>query len=124
MTQETPTGPRVLGFGKDDNVAAAVEENLRAEGMRATSFTLTDDAAGDQRLVEHLDDGSWDAVVIGGFISGQSPHAPPTPQTTVWFNRVLNLIHERAPSTKLVLVTGPSDVLPAIRRELGTQFGT
>jgi hypothetical protein len=42
-----------------------------------------------------------------------------TLETTVWFNRVLNIIHANAPNTKIILVLGPEDVVPAIEREIG-----
>lgn len=58
-------------------------------------------------------------MAIGGFINGQDPAVRPTPQTTVWFNRVLNLVHARAPEAKIILVQDPGDVLPAIRRVPG-----
>ncbi|HLI40938.1 MAG TPA: hypothetical protein VKV35_04770 [Streptosporangiaceae bacterium] len=114
-----PGGWRVLGFGRKPEVAAAIQEDLRAQGIRARTFALTDDADGDARLARELDEGSYDGVAIGGFINGQDPGIRPTAETTAWFNRVLNIIHSRAPGAKIILVREPADALAAIRRVLG-----
>jgi len=115
-----PTGWRILGFGKHPEIAAAVQEKLRSLGFQATTFVLTNDEAGDARLVSELKRAEYDGVVIGGYINGQDAvNFPATEETTVWFNRVLNIVHANAPSTKIILVRGPDDVVPAIERVLG-----
>ncbi len=115
-----PTGWRILGFGKHPEIAAAVQERLRLLGFQATAFALTNDEAGDARLVSELKRAEYDGVVIGGYINGQdSVNFPATEETTVWFNRVLNIIHANAPSAKIILVRGPEDVVQAIERVLG-----
>ena len=113
-------GARVLGFGKHPDVAAAAQDALRRQGLRATNFALTDDAEGDARLISELSADSYDAVIFGGYINGQAPEfSPPAPETTAWFNRALNIVHEHAPTTKLVLVRGPADIPAALKRVLG-----
>lgn len=114
-----PGGWRILGFGRKPEVAAAIQAHLRAEGLRANAFALSDDPDGDARLASELDAASYDGVAIGGFLNGQDPALRPTFETTVWFNRVLNLVHARAPQAKIILVRDPGDALPAIRRVLG-----
>jgi hypothetical protein len=114
-----PQGWRVLGFGRDPGVSAAIQEGLRAQGIRARAFALTDDPDGDARLARELGEASWDGVAVGGFINGQNPDVRPTLQTTMWFNRVLNIIHGQAPDAKIILVREPADALPAIERVLG-----
>ncbi len=115
-----PTGWRILGFGKHPEIAAAVQEKLRSLGFQATNFVLTDDEAGDARLVAELTRAEYDGVAIGGYINGQDAvNFPATQETTVWFNRILNIVHANAPGSKIVLVRGPEDVLPAIDRVLG-----
>jgi hypothetical protein len=116
---EPQTGPRILGFGKDPENAAAAQARLREAGYRATNFALTDDEEGDRRLVAELDADGYDAVAIGGIINGQSPSWPPTEKTTLWFERVLNLIAEHSPGTRIVLVRGPDDARTALQRVLG-----
>lgn len=117
-----PTGWRVLGFGKQPEVAAAIQRHLRSLGFQATAFALSDDADGDARLAHELRQVDYDGVAIGGFINGQNPDTPtPSMATTVWFNRVLNLIHAHAPAARIILVRDPSDTVPAIERVLGTK---
>ncbi|MGO9613924.1 MAG: hypothetical protein ACLPX5_12935 [Dissulfurispiraceae bacterium] len=114
------TGWRILGFGKHPEIAAAVQEKLRSLGFQATTFVLTNDEAGDAQLVAVLNRAEYDGVAIGGYINGQDAvNFPATEETTVWLNRVLNIIHANAPKSKIILVRGPEDVVPAIERVLG-----
>ena len=116
-------GWRILGFGKHPEIAVAVQEKLRSLGFQATTFVLTNDEAGDARLAAELKRTEFDGVAIGGYINGQDPvNFPATPETTIWFNRVLNIIHANAPSTKIILVRGPEDVVAAIERVLGKRL--
>ncbi len=115
-----PTGWRILGFGKHPEIAAAVQEKLRSLGFQATTFVLTNDETGDARLVSELKQAEYDGVAIGGYINGQDAvNFPATEETTAWFNRVLNIIHANAPISKIILVRGPDDIVPAIERVLG-----
>jgi hypothetical protein len=114
------TGWRILGFGKHPEIAAAVQGELRSLGFQATNFALTNDEPGDARLVAELKRAEYDGVAIGGYINGQDAvNFPATEETTVWFNRVLNIVHANAPRSKIVLVRGPEDLVPAIERVLG-----
>ena len=115
-----PTGWRILGFGKHPEIAAAAQEKLRSLGFQATNFALTNDEAGDARLVAELKRAEYDGVAIGGYINGQDAvNFPATEETTAWFNRILNIVHANAPGSKIILVRGPEDVVPAIERVLG-----
>ncbi len=119
-SSSSPMGWRILGFGKHPEIAAAVQEKLRSLGYQATTLVLTDDDAGDARLVAELTRAEYDGVAIGGYINGQDAvNFPATEETTVWFNRVLNIIHGNAPRSKIILVRGPEDAVPAIERVLG-----
>jgi hypothetical protein len=118
-TPEVSKEWKVLGFGKHPEIGAAVEARLREAGLAATIIVLTDDEAGDARLTQELSDADYDGVVIGSFVSGQDPELPPTEETTLWFNRVLNVIHAHAPAARIILVRNPGDALPAISRVLG-----
>ena len=81
-----PTGWRILGFGKHPEIAATVQEKLRSLGFQATNFVLTNDEAGDTRLVAELKRAEYDGVVIGGYINGQDAvNFPATKETTIWF---------------------------------------
>jgi len=123
VSSSTHTGWRILGFGKHPEIAAAVQEKLRSLGFQATTFVLTNDEAGDARLVSELKRAEYDGVAIGGYINGQDAvNYPATEVTTVWFNRILNIIHANAPLAKIILVRGPEDALPAIERVLGKKL--
>ncbi|NDZ78228.1 hypothetical protein G3I19_06735 [Streptomyces sp. SID10853] len=110
---------RVLGFGKHPEIGEKVQARLREAGLAATVIVLTDDEAGDTRLIQELSNTEYDGVVIGSFISGQDPELPPTELTSLWFNRILNVIHAYAPTARMILVRNPGDALPAVRRVLG-----
>ena len=116
-------GPRVLGFGAHEHVAAAVQDRLRTSGMRATAIALADDAHSDDRLVAALSADTYDVVAIGGFISGQDPQSPATMESALWFNRVLNIVHRRAPSSLIALVRGPANAIDDIQRVLTAHNG-
>jgi hypothetical protein len=80
---------------------------------------VTDDRTGDQRLRDALRADTYDAVNLGAGLSGQPPPKyGATAESTVWFNRLLNIVHAEAPTAKIVLARGPEDVMPAIEREL------
>jgi hypothetical protein len=111
-------GPRVLGFGAHAHVAAAVQDRLRTMGMRATAIAIADDAESDAQLIEALAADAYDAIAIGGFLSGQDPQSPATAESTVWFNRVLNIVHRDAPGSRIVLVRGPANAAADIGRVL------
>ena len=112
-------GTRVLGVGVDQAIGGAAQDALREAGLRATVITVTNDPAGDQALHAALRADTYDAVNLGAGLSGQAPpRFGATAESTVWFNRLLNIVHAEAPTAKIVLARGPDDVLPAIDREL------
>ncbi len=120
VSSSHPMGWRILGFGKHPEIATAIQEKLRSLGFQATNFVLTNDEAGDARLVAELRRAEYDGVAIGGYINGQDAvNFPASEETTIWFNRVLNIIHGNAPRSKIILVRGPEDIVPAIERVLG-----
>jgi hypothetical protein len=123
-SSSSPMGWRILGFGKHPEIAAAIQEKLRSVGFQATNFVLTNDEAGDARLVSELKRAEYDGVAIGGYINGQDAvNFPATGETPIWFNRVLNIVHANAPRSKIILVRGPEDIVPAIERVLGKNPG-
>jgi hypothetical protein len=123
MTESTlpaPQGWRVLGFGKHPEIAAAIQAQLRSAGLRARNFALTDDDDGDAQLTRELAEEQYDGIAIGSFINGQDPEDRPDAATTEWFNRVLNIIHLRAPTAKIILIRSPADALSTIERVLSS----
>ena len=45
-------------------------------------------------------------------------------ESTLWFNRVLNIVTEHAPGAKFVLVRSPDDALAAIERVVGRPYAS
>ena len=90
-----------------------------AAGFRATTFALTDDAEGDARLVRELEAGDYDVVTFGGALNGQNPAAPPDEHSTLWFERVLNIVHRGAPTARLALVRTADEYVSVVERVLG-----
>jgi hypothetical protein len=113
-------GPRVLGFGAHEQVAATVQNRLRTSGMRATAIALADDTPSDDRLIAALTGDNYDIVAIGGFLSGQDPQTPATMESALWFNRILNIVHREAPTSLIALVRGPANAVGDIQRILST----
>ena len=82
---------------------------------------LTDPRAlvpGTAMRVKVLNEDVYDAVTFGAFLTAQDPSATATEESTRWFNRVLNLVHQVAPMARIVLVRGPEHALADIRRVL------
>ncbi len=69
------------------------------------------------------------SLVIGGYINGfdrtsvtDNNNIPKDPgEILLWFNRVLNIIHELAPKSKIVLVKSPQDIHDGIQRIMGKE---
>ena len=83
MTESTapaPQGWRVLGFGKHPEVAAAVQARLRAAGLRARNFALTDDAQGDSQLIRELAEDSTTASPSAASSTVRIQRTLPTPR--------------------------------------------
>src|SRR5258705_13678647 len=108
-----PTGRRILGFGKHPEIAAAVQENLRSLGFQATIFVLTNDDAGDARLVAELKRAEYDGVAIGGYINGQDAVNLPAPEeNTNWSQTEFQKVQSNAPISKIKPLRGPQEVVP------------
>ena len=112
------TGPRILSFGAHEHVAKVVQNAMRSAGFRGTAIGIADDAASDERLLKVLHEDVYDAVTFGAFLTAQDPSATATEESTRWFNRVLNLVHQVVPMARIVLVRGPEHALADIRRVL------
>ena len=62
--------------------------------------------------------------VEGGAINGFVLDFPKEASVLHWFNRLVNLIHEHAPKTKLIFVTTPDDLADSFERVLGAAEAT
>ena len=67
-----PGGWRILGFGRRPEVAAAIQAQLRSEGMRAKAFALSDDPDKDARLASELHEATvgHDLAALGRQLPG------------------------------------------------------
>lgn len=67
------------------------------------------------------------AVIVGGHVNGYDQSVQfndkniPSDRAEVllWFNRILNVIHELAPKSKIILVKSGQDIPDGVRRILG-----
>jgi hypothetical protein len=107
-------------MGRLPETALAVQNSLRSLGYRATTFALTNDPEGDARLVALLSADHYDGVVIGGYINGQDREHPASPASYLWFTRVLNIVHEYAPGSKIILSRKPGEAAEACGRVVGS----
>ncbi len=72
LVSSRPTGWRILGFGKHPEIAAAVQDKLRSLGFRATTFELTNDEAGDSRLVSELKRAEYDGWPLAATLTDRT----------------------------------------------------
>ena len=76
MDEAKPTGGaegwRILGFGRQPEVAAAVQAQLQSAGLRAKAFALSDDPDGDARLASELHEATvgHDLAALGRQLTG------------------------------------------------------
>lgn len=113
----------MLGVGRVAAIAAATQNDMRRAGLRAEVMVLEDTLESDAKLVEMLCAQRWDAVLIGGGLSGLSPFVPAlTPAQQARFEEVKAMIAQHAPQAKLVLPTGPKDILVCMERALGIKL--
>jgi hypothetical protein len=67
--------------------------------------------------------------VVGGYVNGydqagkyhEKDVSTDRGQILLWFNRVLNVIHELAPKSKILLLKSPQDVHDGIQRVMGAE---
>ena len=113
----------MLGVGRVAAIAAATQNDMRQAGVRANVMVLEDTSESDAAFVAKLREQRWDAVLIGGGLSGLSPFVPAlTPKQQARFEQVKSLITQHAPQAKLVLPTGPQEVVECLERELGIKL--
>jgi predicted SnoaL-like aldol condensation-catalyzing enzyme len=109
--QEGHSGRRVLAFGKHPEIA---QEQLRSLGLQAIVFALTNDEAGEARLVAELKRDEYDGVIIGAYINGQDPVNIPPRKKPLPGSIAFSTVHANAPNSKVILARAPEDIVPAI----------
>jgi hypothetical protein len=85
---------------------------LRDLGYDAESCLIDLGDTAEAVVAAALDAKRFDCVVIGAGL--REP-----PERLVLFERVLNLVHERAPTARIAFNTNPADTADAVRRWLG-----
>ncbi|CAF1302282.1 unnamed protein product [Didymodactylos carnosus] len=114
------TGWKILAFGRGQHLADKAKVYLDSLGYQTTVLSLADDPESDQKLIDALKKDQFDAVSVGGGINGYDKSYNPDFNQLMWFNRLVNIIHENSPkSTKLIFVTSPDDIDAGVRRILG-----
>ncbi|CAF0954585.1 unnamed protein product [Adineta steineri] len=121
---------KILGVGAGTKPIEKMQKTLTEKGYNNIKLLgLYNTKESDQKLLAALKEKQWDAVTIGSYVNGfdQAAHyqeeGVSTDRTDIllWFNRVLNLVHESAPKSKIVLLKGPHDFHDAIQRIMGAE---
>jgi hypothetical protein len=92
-------------------VLSFIEEQLdriRALGYEVTSCLVDVGATAELMLARHLESRTFDCVLIGAGLRA-APHLR-------LFDKLLNLVHERAPRARICFNTSPADSAEAVRR--------
>jgi hypothetical protein len=92
-------------------VAAFIEAQLqrvRTLGYAVDSCLVDSGQTAEQVLARHLDSKSFDCVMIGAGLRA--------PEGLLLFEKLLNMIHERAPAARICFNTSPADTTEAIQR--------
>lgn len=88
---------------------ASEEQSLRSIGFDAEWCLLDRGETAADVLTATLDRKRWDVVLIGAGLRNMTPHF-------LLFERLLNLVHERAQGAKLCFNTKPNDTREAVLR--------
>ena len=83
-------------------------ERLRGLGYFVDSCLIDPGETADAVLKEHLQSQQFDCVVIGAGLRA--------PERVLLFERVVNLVHARAPHARICFNTTPADTAEAFRR--------
>ncbi|CAF0782318.1 unnamed protein product [Rotaria sp. Silwood1] len=111
-------------------MAAEAQKSLIALGYKNSKLLgVYNTKESDQELITALKERQWDAISIGGYVNGYDQTVQfndknvPSDRLEIlfWFNRVLNIIHELAPKSKIILVKSPQDIHDGIQRIMGVE---
>jgi hypothetical protein len=92
-------------------IDAQIEE-MRALGYQAESCLVDTGEDAHQAVERVLRERAFDCIVIGNGL--RTP-----PAALLLFERILNLVHELAPASRIAFNTKPSDTAEAARRWIG-----
>ncbi|CAF1484018.1 unnamed protein product [Rotaria sordida] len=120
----------MLAIGATKNMAAEAQNYLITLGYKNSKLLgVYNTAESDQELITALKEKQWDAISIGGYVNGYDQSVQfndknvPSDRAEIllWFNRVLNIIHELAPKSKIILVKSPQDIHDGVQRIMGAE---
>jgi hypothetical protein len=83
-------------------------ERVRQLGYEVETCLVDGGRTAENVLAQHLDSQSFDCVVIGAGLR--------QPESLLLFEKLLNLVHERAPSARICFNTTPADTAEAVQR--------
>jgi hypothetical protein len=87
----------------------AAQEQLSAQGYAVQQCLVDLGATAEAVVVKALAEHTFDVILIGAGIRA-------LPQHTLLFERIINVVHQRAPSAKLCFNTNPNDTVEAVLR--------
>jgi hypothetical protein len=83
-------------------------ERVRQHGYEVESCLVDRGETAEGVLAQRLDSQSFDCVIIGAGLRA--------PESLLLFEKLLNLVHERAPDARICFNTSPADTTEAIKR--------
>ena len=83
-------------------------ERLRGLGYEVDSCLVDLGETAETVVAQHLDSRSFDCVMIGAGLRA--------PKQLLLFEKLLNLVHARAPNAKICFNTTPADTAEAVQR--------
>ena len=131
MTDRTETGntlmgkkiimvgwhPSVVDYSKYPGLTAeklersltADVQKLKDQGYDASIGFIHDGDSGTRQLTELLNENEFDVVMIGAGVRKDDDHF-------LTFEKLMNIVHEHAPRSRIAFNTGPTDSDAAIKR--------
>uniref|UniRef100_UPI002152A36B hypothetical protein n=1 Tax=Parapedobacter tibetensis TaxID=2972951 RepID=UPI002152A36B len=106
-----PEIPQGLTIEKIEQGANATVEKLNSMGYDAELFLIETGATDLSNLENHLNEKSFDGIVIGNGIRGIAANF-------ILFEQIINAVHAHAPKSKIIFNTLPTDTDEAVKRWL------
>lgn len=107
----SPEIPQGLTIEKIEKGTQATLEKLHGMGYDANAFLIKTGSTDLSSLAKQLKEEKYDGVVVGNGIRGMSSNF-------ILFERIINVIHEAAPGSKIIFNSLPTDTDVAVKRWL------
>ncbi|CAF1251949.1 unnamed protein product [Adineta ricciae] len=131
-SQDAKHGPPIIQWsvGAGKKPIPDIQKKLASLGYKNTRILgIYDTKESEQEFINTLKEKQWDVITLGAYVNGfdQAAHyreeGIPADRGVIlhWFNRILNVVHELAPKTKIVLVKSPQDLHDAIERVMNEE---